>query len=1519
MTDSELNGLEVAIIGLAGRFPGAKNVDEYWQNLREGKETISSFSNDELLLAGVSQQDVQDPSYVRRGGVIDDVELFDAAFFGYSPREAEILDPQQRLFLECAEEALENAGYDARTYRDLIGVYAGTGLNTYFLRNLYHRQNWSNIGDIFQLITASDKDFLASRVAYKLNLRGPALVVQTACSTSLVAIHMAVQALIGGECTIALAGGVTIRIPQKTGYRYQEGGILSPDGHCRAFDAQAQGTVASNGIGIVVLKRLEDALADRDHISAIIKGTAVNNDGAVKVGYTAPGIQGQTQVIRAAQRIAEVEADSIGYVEMHGTGTAAGDPIEIAAITEAFRMQTDKKAFCAIGSVKTNVGHMDAASGVGGVLKAVYSLQQGVLLPSLNFRDPNSAFHLEEGPFYVNTTLREWKTSHGVPRRAGVSSFGIGGTNAHIILEAAPELDTSARSLRPHQLIVLSARTEYALQQASLNLATHLRQHPELELADVASTLQVGRPLFCYRQALVGHSREDVAQALETNAASSLMRGCEEATERQVALLFPGQGAQYVAMGRDLYRSEPVFRAELDRCAQFLQPYLQRDLLAVFYPLHESEREEAAQQLQQTWLTQPALFALEYALAKQWEAWGVYPTAMIGHSIGEYVAACLAGVFSLEDALRLVAARGRLMQQLTEGAMLAVPLPEEEVQILLSGQLCLAAVNTNTQCVVSGPTAEIEALAQHLRARELDCSRLHTSHAFHSVLVEPIVDEFVALVRSIALHAPQIPYISNVTGTWITAEQAIDPFYWGRHMRQPVRFASGIMEILREPSTVLLEAGPGRTLSTFARQQSTFLSDRVTHTIIPSLRRPTEIQSDDEFMLTSLGRLWLAGVPIAWDKLHAGEKCRRVPLPTYPFERQRYWIDPFEQKPQNAHASVPKEEPQEIRREDMIVPSYPRPILPTSYVAPRNQTEQMLAIIWQELLGVSQVGIYDSFFELGGHSLLATQLVSRLRSQLQGDLPIQTIFEAATIAELGQLIEEHKQITLPEEVPSQPIHLVTREDPLPLSFAQQRLWFVDQVNRQSAAYLMCGTCQFQGKVDVRALESSLEALLLRHESLRTTFEVCVRTNEFVQAGQPVQIIHTAGPFQLPIIDLSALMLEERECVVQQLCTQEIQYPCDLSQGPLFRTRLLRLTLQEHLLLLTAHHIISDGWSMHILGRELTEYYQAFASGQQPSLSPLPIQYADFAFWQRQWLRGEVLDEQLTYWWKRLAGAPALKLPLDHVRPAVQSFRGGLYPFVLSPQLSQSLNTFSRQERCTLFMTLLAAFKVLLYRYTGQVDITLGTDSANRNRSETEGIIGFFINLLALRTDLSGKPTFREVLRRVRETMLGAYMHQETPFDVLVERMAPAHTLNSTPLVQALFVLQNVPPLQSQDSVQPHFSADATMPVITFRSLIDDVQTAKFDLAVFLQEQEGLLHGKVNYSADLFEASTIATLVTRFEVLLHSIVEQPDSPVDLLEFLTVSEKMQEKHKKRPQAGKIGLRRSATVFPLSEVKE
>lgn len=942
----------IAIIGVAGRFPGAETIEQFWQNLRDGVESISFFADDELVEEGIDASLLENPNYVKAGGILEDADLFDAAFFGYTPREAELLDPQQRIFLESAWEALENAGYDPAGCDVPVGVYAGASLNTYFLNNLLPVVNHENSVDQFQAMISSDKDFLTTRLSYKLNLSGPSLDVQTACSTSLVAVQLACQSLLNYECDMALAGGVSIMSPQKSGYLYEEGMIMSPDGHCRAFDADAQGMVAGQGVGIVVLKRLAEAVEDGDHIYAVIKGAAVNNDGSDKIGYTAPSVNGQIQVIAVAQALAEIDAGTISYLETHGTGTSLGDPIEITALTSAFRLATEKRNFCAIGSVKTNIGHLDAAAGVAGLIKTTLALKNKEIPPSLNFSRPNPKIDFDNSPFYVNTSLREWRTE-GFPRRAGVSSFGIGGTNAHVVLEEASTVRPSGAS-RPWQLLCLSAKTDSALRKAGQNLAAHLASHTQdsdsLNLADVAYTLHVGRSAFDHRQFVVCSDVEDAASALESADQRRVYSAVRTDGERPVVFMFTGQGAQHVNMGLGLYQNETLFREQVDFCAEFLKPHLGLDLRDIIYPASGHD-EKAARRLTETSMAQPALFVLEYALARLWGSWGIEPQAMIGHSIGEYVAACLSGVFSLEDALMLVAARGRLMQRMPGGAMLAVSLPPHELRPYLEPQLEIAVVNGPSLCVVSGTAEAIDGLEARLSQEGITCRRLHTSHAFHSQMMDPILEPFTEQVKRVRLQSPQIPFVSNLTGGWISAAEATDPAYWARHLRETVSFSEGVGLLLSESDRILLEVGPSNTLSSLARRHPAGKAAPTAHTVLSSLRHPQEQQSDVAFVLNTLGRLWLAGAAIDWKGFYGPERRRRVPLPSYPFERQRYWIEPRELERQGGNLSAPTAKRPDIA-DWFYLPSWKRSLLPQQFGEDGLVEEKLCWLVFLDSCGV---------------------------------------------------------------------------------------------------------------------------------------------------------------------------------------------------------------------------------------------------------------------------------------------------------------------------------------------------------------------------------------------------------------------------------------------------------------------------------------------------------------------------------------------------------------------------------------
>jgi acyl transferase domain-containing protein len=663
---------------MAGRFPGASSVEQFWENLKNGIESISFLSEADLAQSGVSPAAVQNPAYVKAAALLHGIEMFDAPFFEMSTREAELTDPQHRVFLECAWEALENAGYDTASYEGDIGVYAGAGMNTYLLNNLAARRDFIESQDTYQLLIASEKDYLATRVSYKLNLRGPSITVQTACSTSLVAVHLACRSLLDGECDMALAGAISIRVPNKAGYIHHADGINSPDGHTRAFDTKAQGTLFGSGVGIVVLKPLEAALADGDNICAVINGSAINNDGAAKRGYTAPSLDGQAAVVARALQTAKIDTSTIGYVEAHGTATALGDPTEVAALRRAFEAHTQNKGFCAIGTVKTNVGHLDAAAGVTGLIKSVLSLQHKSLLPSLHFESPNPAIDFTNSPFYVSTQLSPWP-AHDFPRRAAVNALGFGGTNAHVIVEEAPAIAHRSNSGSWH-LLVLSARSNSALEQASTNMVSHLKQHADLDLGDVAYTLQLGRRGWDHRRMLVCSSVQDAIAALESNNPQRVLtatcRTQNADNPSPITFMFPGHGSQHVNMLRGLYETEPSFRNDIATCAELLQPTLGFDLRDFLYPTAEHE-ELAARQLDQTVVAQPALFATSYALARLWMKWGIQPQSMIGYSVGEYVAACLSGVFSLSDALLLLARRAQLVQQLPPGAMLSVDLPKQ--------------------------------------------------------------------------------------------------------------------------------------------------------------------------------------------------------------------------------------------------------------------------------------------------------------------------------------------------------------------------------------------------------------------------------------------------------------------------------------------------------------------------------------------------------------------------------------------------------------------------------------------------------------------------------------------------------------------------------------------------------------------------------------------------------------------------------------------------------------------------
>ncbi|TDP97977.1 non-ribosomal peptide synthetase/type I polyketide synthase [Labedaea rhizosphaerae] len=1416
---------DIAIIGMALRYPGASNPEEFWSTITAGTDVVRQFSAEEMIADGADPSWLTDPDYVTSGAVLDGLDRFDAAFFGISPREAEILDPGHRLFLECCWEALETAGHAPEQSGRKVGVFAGASRSIYLTENIAAAPDVARAIGEYQLQLATDKDYLPIRASYKLDLRGPSISVNTACSTSLVAVHMARRSLMAGECEVAIAGAASIDPQQRRGYRYDPGGIMSPDGHCRPFDAGARGTISSNGVGVVVLKRLADALRDGDPIRAVIRGSAVNNDGGARAGFSAPGVDGQVDVITSALADAGVSPRSIGYVEAHGTGTVLGDPIEVSSLTKAYRASTTDTGYCVLGSVKGVIGHTSAAAGVAGLIKTVLAMEHKTLPPSVNLVEPNPTADFPASPFRFTAAPTPWVADG--PLRAGVSSFGMGGTNAHVILEQAPPVEapkpTTAPTAEP-QLVVLSAKTPTALDAMAARLADHL---PQAELADVAATLQKGRTRLTHRRFVVGSSRESVAEALRRPDSP------RTGTDRDLAFVFPGQGAQYPGMGAGLYATPGVFRDTVDTCADILRPLLGIDLRDALYGDGPS--------LDETWLTQPALFVTEYALARMLIARGVSATAYAGHSIGEYVAACLSGVFSLEDGLRLVAARGRLLQDLPAGAMLAVALPEHDVLDLVGGDVSLAVVNGPSACVLAGPRAALEPVAAQLEARDVGRRWLRTSHAFHSAMVEPAVDGLLAEASRVTWHAPERPYLSNTTGTWITAQQATDPHYWATHLRRPVRFADCAAELVRA-GLITAEVGPGNSLSKVIRQSS---SHQSSGDAVPMMRRGTD---DVTTLLSGIGGVWAAGAPVDWTAFGEGQPGRRVPLPTYPFERKSFWLAAGTTRSVGAPAPAAAISPATVTA----------PVV-TSAVE-LTDDESRIAAVWTELLGVPDVQPDANFFDLGGDSLLATQVVSRLRSRFGMTVPIEAVFEHPTVrgmtAAVTRAVTTERPAATPEParrtgpIPATPIPAT----PIPATPVQRRMWFLDQAHDQPAAYTVLNAMDLHGELDTTALFEALRDVVRRHEALRTVFQA--------PEGEPLQVIRDEVPVELDVVEVPAADVDD---VLRAAARQ----PFDLAEGPLFRFRLLRVAEHHHVLALAVHHIVCDSWSFGVLHHELAVLYDAHRAGK-PSPLPPAVQYADCA-------ENDYLVSDLDYWRRQLAGVPdGIDLPTTGARPPVQTFDGAVATRVLSPQLTSRLRTLAGAHGATMYMAVLTALQTLLYRYSGETDICVGSPVAGRMRDEQEQVVGCFLNTLVLRSQVDGAASFAEHLAAVRSTALGAFAHQAPPFQRVVEELNPPKDPSRNPLFQVLFNLLNTP----GDGLA------LTGLRTTYRPV--HLGVSQVDLGLIVFESDAGLDCRLEYNTDLFAPAVAQRMLGHLERVLAEVTANPAVALDEIDLLTAAE-------------------------------
>lgn len=1433
----------IAIIGMSGRFPKAENINQFWDNLISGKDCVESFSSDSLKAAGVSETVLNNKNFIPRGGRISDAEMFDASFFGYNPREASLIDPQHRIFLECGWEAIEDSGYDVSRLNCSVGVFASCGMNHYLIHNILTNPSVALNSNEIQLILGNDKDFLTTRLSYKLNLRGPSYDIQTACSSSLVAVHVACQNLLTYQCDMALTGGVFLQIPWWNGYLLTDGDIRSSDGVCRPFDKNANGTVFGEGAAVVVLKRLQEAVADHDHIYAVIRGSAVNNDGANKAGFTAPSVEGQSEVIIQALQSAGVNAEDISYIETHGTGTLIGDPIEVAALSKAFKHFTEKTNFCALGAVKASIGHLDAAAGVAGLIKTALALHHKKIPPVINFSAPNPLLKLEETPFFINDKLRNWETQPSKKRYAGVSSLGVGGTNAHIILEQAPEhvIGTSSRSVH---FMPLSAKSTDSLKRASVNLSSFLSHHQNISSADVAMTLQQGRQHFSHRSYIIVDTCDNKFAMLNNHSEPVDLQNTPNS--HKIVFMFSGQGSQYINMGRDLYLAEHSFREAFDSCSDIVNNFINQDLTSLLY--HSTEISNVSDYLKQTGITQPLLFSFEYALIKLWENYGVTPQAMIGHSIGEYVAACRAGVFSLEDALFLVCQRGKIMQQQPPGGMLSVNLSQAELSSHLFSGIEISVINAPSLCVVSGTQEQLEKLSKKFTDLNIEHRQVNTSHAFHSYLMQDAVNEFTPLLSNISQSKPSLPFISNVSGTYFDDSDLFDQTYWGKHLRQTVKFHDGIAKLLDDGYLIFLEVGPGNTLTSFVN--SCFASWKAVHhdhdvniLLLTSIRHFRQKQNDSVHFFNSMGKLWQHGIDVDFSSFYQGETRYRVSLPSYPFEKKKYWINPVSKidicigaqiNPNQSHSSKAKNS---LKKSSFLKQD-------------ENQSYdlgEVISSIWKDLLGLNTVELDKSFFESGGDSIWASQLISRIRDKTNIDVPLSIIYKAPS---LNQLIEEIRKLNPVSSSGSSRNgpRRTEQESGLLLSSSQLRLWFIGKLQK-TPAYNLATEFEITGPFKKDCALRALDAVVERHDAFRTTIEE--------SENGPVVHIHKRLNFKFDWLDFSNSDCPE-SAWTNEITSRSVK-PYNLSSGPLLRILLIRLNPDHHIMSVMTHHIISDGWSMGVFLRDFSHYYDCFLNSIPPSLPALPFRFADFANWQNK--NSEAIDENVVSFWQNNLAAPlpVLELPSFRTRPSTLSFEGSVVQFSMDLSISARLCSFARNEQTTLFTVLLGIYYILLQKYSAQQDIIIGSPVANRNRTEVENIIGFFLNMVPLRINYQEESSFIQLLDGLKEITRDVFAQQSIPFDRLVEIINPQRDLNHHPIFQVMFAFQNFPlePAQIENT--------EIKPFLISRG------ASEYDLSLYMWTDNGLLKGFFEYSTDLFERQFIENMASHFINIADSIL------------------------------------------------
>jgi len=1432
----------IAVVGMAGRFPGANSVSAFWDNLVHDEESITTLSAEALGAAGIADDVLANPAYVRRAPLLDGVDEFDADFFGFTPQAARTTDPQHRLFLQCAWQALEDAGCDPAEFDGSIGVYGSSSASGYLMYNLLSHRNLNTvIGqganiDLISLSFQNDKDFLATRVSHQFDLRGPSIAVQTACSSSLVAVHLACQSLLNGECDIALAGGVSIRIPHNVGYWYEQGSIVSAAGHCRPFDVRADGTVFGSGLAVVVLKPLQAAIDDGDHIHAVIRGSAVNNDGAMKIGYAAPNPAAQADVIAEAYAVADVDSSTISYIETHGTGTPLGDPIEIEALRRAFGASDVKRpAPCVLGSVKSNIGHLEVASGIAGLIKTILCLKHRAIPATLHFTSPNPELHLERGPFTVATEYGPW-AADGI-RRAGVSSFGVGGTNAHVVVEEAPSAPASQSRSGP-QVLLLSARTAEGLRELRSELGTELTGSEPPELSDVAFTLDGRRAEKC-RAAVVVHDHEQAARVLHADEHDNAFEGdsvdASESGDR-VVFLFPGQGAQHPGMARGLYQSEPVYAEHFDRCAEGFHDELGIDVRAEVL-------EERGTNLARTDHAQPALFAVEYALATLAQSYGVRPAALAGHSIGEYVAATLAGVFDLPTAITAVSARARLMHGAPSGVMVAVALSPDELTQHLSPGLDIAAVNDPGNCVVSGPADAMTELEDRLARHQVLARRMRTSHAFHSSSMDSILDEFEQILGGVKLRAPQTPLLSNTTGTWMTDEEATDPARWANQIRATVRFSDQLDTVLADPQRVLVEVGPGGSLTASAARQPRW-SDQ--HRAVRLMRHQLQNRDDRDVFLLALGQLWAAGIDPDWTRLRGADTPRRVTLPGYPFARQKHWVDP--KSTQGGDGSIAAETAAPVSANG----SYTRNGAPNR----QQQIEATLQRIWAQSLGIDAIDRTADFFELGGDSVSAIGIANNLAKEGL-DLSPQDLFEHHTIAGLAAMLTDRYGAgglaTTPSDVENPPV---------PPNIA----YFLERGLREVGRWCVPIILRLAAEVSLDDVRAVLTAVASHHDALRLRLDERAGTWE-----QSVVAPHEFTDLTSQSLpgDVAGSSRDEREAVVGILA--ELVNSRDYSYTPMSATYITGAAGDARYLAITVHHLAGDNASREIV---MTDIFTAFAqrmAGEAIALAPTTTPWLD---WSQRCAalstHPAVLDSR-EFWLENAArttlwvGDPEITgAPGDDDLVSVSS--------VLSSDLTAAVDEGQRALRIPADEILLAALGRTIACTRGEgvaaVDLAGHGRLALKPDVDLHRTVGWFTTVYPIPLECATGETVsaRELLDGVHRSM-EAVPHYGIGHGLLRYVYAPtARRLGGLPHPDVFFsYLGTIPELPVVDG-PVQLDMDAAMPA---REMLPGLGHA-LELRVY--RTAGLLHLDWWFDTRRLHRSEVDTLAERFPLALTELTQ-----------------------------------------------